>query len=247
MLKKLLLSLLLSVSYFTAFAEEVTLYGDEHYAPMLYTEGLKAKGIFVDLLRALERITGDKYNIVLLPWVKAKYASEQGTGGIMIFSFNVERATKYDFSDPLLNDNIYLVTLTKNQFKFDLLTDLKGKLVGGANGASYGDEIDNLIAKGLFTVDRDPNNSIRMRKLLNERFDAALISRAPETLPYLFARDPELAASRDKFYIQPKVLVNDPLHIAFLKTMNKKPVIERLNKALAQFKKTKEYTAIISQ
>ena len=113
-------------------------------------------------------------------------------------------------------------------------------------GGIYGDEVDKTIADGVFVVDRDPNQVSRMRKLLAGRMDAALVGNGTAGLQLLIASDPEVSARHDMFVALPKPVARDPLYLAFAKTMNMKPALDRFNKALAAFKKTAEYKKMLS-
>lgn len=231
----------------SAHCEHLVVYGDETYAPVIYTDQGKPAGILPAIFARLSKDTGDTYELVLVPWKRALMESEHARGGITNISRNKAREAFYDFSLPMYDDDIQLVVLKGKEFDYRELKDLKGKTVGGAAGASYGDEVDKAIAEGGITVDRDPGQLSRMRKLLAGRMDVAIVGNGMVGLELLLGSDPELAANRSKFVVLPHPLVRDPLHLAFAKTMEKKPALERFNKALTVFKKSAEYRKLLSQ
>ncbi|MDR7151330.1 ABC-type amino acid transport substrate-binding protein [Hydrogenophaga palleronii] len=229
----------------TAYADDIVVYGDDAYAPVSYLDGGKPAGVFPAIFNRLSRDTGDRYEFVLLPWNRALRESRLGGGGIGNFSWNEERDKLYDFSEPIYSDDIQLVVLKGKEFAFAGVQDLKGKTAGGALGASYGEEIDRAIADGVFSVDRDDNQRFRMRKLLAGRIDVAIVGNGTAGFELLFALDPKLKAMRNEFVVLPHPLTRDPLHVAFAKSMNMKPALERLNRALSAFKQTAEYQEMV--
>ncbi|TXT41447.1 MAG: hypothetical protein FD135_233 [Comamonadaceae bacterium] len=230
----------------TAHADDVVIFGDNAYAPVSYLDGGKPAGIFPVIFNRLSRDTGDRYEFVLLPWKRALRESLRGSGGITNFSWTQERDKSYDFSEPIYFDDIQLVVLKGKEFAFAEVKDLKGKIAGGAAGASYGEEVDRAIADGIFSVDRDDNQGFRMRKLLAGRIDVAIIGNGTAGFELLLDLDPELKAMRSKFIVLPHPLTRDPLYLAFAKSMHMKPKLERFNQALSAFKRTAEYQKMIN-
>jgi polar amino acid transport system substrate-binding protein len=222
--------------------EKVLVYGDDANLPMMYLENGKAKGILPDVFACISKNTGDKYELILVPWQRALQEAMHSKGGITNFSFTKERAIIYDFSEPIYNDDLHLVVLKGHEFNFKNIGDLKGKMVGGLAGASFGDKVDQAIANGVIVIDRDPHQLSRIRKLLRGRIDVAIINLAAFEL--LFTSNSELGADRSKFVVLPNPLVRDPLYLAFLKSMNMKPILARFNNALNSFKKTHTYKQI---
>ena len=238
--------LLLALTAGKALAENLVVFGDDGYAPVIYVHEGKAAGVLPAIFARLAKDTGDTYELVLMPWKRALEESMAGRGGITNISLTQERARLYDFSEPIYHDDIQLVVLQGREFLFTELKDLKNKLVGGGAGASYGNEVDQAIAAGVFSVQRDPGQISRMRKLLAGRVDVAIVGNGSAGLEHILKSDPQLAAKRTLFVALPKPLVRDPLYLAFAKSMEKKAAIERFNKALLALKKTAEYRQLIS-
>lgn len=147
-------------------AEDLVIFGDDSYPPVVYLDNGEVKGFIPAILKQLEPITGDHYDIRLYPWKRAYELASRSEGGVIGISYTEERAKQFDYSRPVYNDNIQVVTLQGRQFPFENLSDLKGKVIGGVIGASYGDEVDKAIANGTITMDRDIDQAGRLRKLL---------------------------------------------------------------------------------
>jgi polar amino acid transport system substrate-binding protein len=229
-----------------AVAEKLVVFGDEAYAPVIYLDQGRPMGILPAIFARLAKDTGDTYELALVPWKRALNESLMGHGAITNISFNKEREALYDFSEPIYNDDLQLVVLKGKEFVFNGLQDLKGKSVGGAHGASYGDDVDRAIADGLFTMERDPNQLSRLKKLLLKRMDVAIIGNGTVGFEQLLVSDPVLQANRSNFVVLQHPLTRDPLYLAFLKTMRMKPALDRFNKALAKLKKTPEYGKLVN-
>ena len=132
-----------------ARAEELTVFGDDAYAPVIFQRhGGQPDGVLVRLLRRAESLSGDHYHLQLLPWKRAYEQARRGEGGLVGVSFTQERAAIFDFSKPLYDDDIRLVTLKGHEFPFTDLADLKGKSLGGVIGASYGEQVDKAYQNG---------------------------------------------------------------------------------------------------
>jgi ABC-type amino acid transport substrate-binding protein len=228
------------------FAATVTVMGDDAYPPVAYLENGTPKGILVDILKKVEKITQDTYEVKLFPWKRSYELAARGEGGILGLSYTEERSKNFDYSRPLYEDNIQIVVLSGHAFSYSTLADLKGKKIGGVNGASYGQEVDEAIAKGLFSVDRDVSQIGRLKKLLVGRLDAAFIGNGQVGFDKLLNSAPELKNARNKFEILPVPLTKDQLHIAFAKSMNQKDVVERFDKAIDKLKKSGELKKVLS-
>ncbi|MDT8990764.1 transporter substrate-binding domain-containing protein [Curvibacter sp. APW13] len=238
--KRLLLGVLAAGAMVLARAENLVVFGDDSYAPVVFMREGKPAGILVRILERAEALTGDHYDIRLSPWKRAYELAARGEGGVMGVSFNHDRARIFDFSKPVYDDDIQVVTLADKTFAFSQLSDLKGKLIGGVHGASYGDAVDAAIAKGLISIERDVGQGGRLRKLLAGRLDAAFIGNGSVGLETAIASEPMLRANREQFAVLPKPLTVDPLHLAFAKSMDKAAAIARFDAAVEKLRKSGE-------
>lgn len=221
-------------------AETLVVLGDDAYAPVVYAQEGKSAGILVRILQMASPLTGDTYEIRLSPWKRAYELASRGEGGVVGISFTQERAKLFDFSKPVYDDDIQIVTLKERTFPYARLDDLKGKVVGGVNGASYGDEVDKAIAAGLFVVDRDVGQAGRLRKLLAGRLDAALVGNGNAGFEGAVNSVPELKANRARFVILPTPLTRDALHLAFAKSMHRRAALDRFDAAIDKLRKSGE-------
>ncbi|NWK79640.1 ABC transporter substrate-binding protein [Aquitalea sp. LB_tupeE] len=217
-----------------AGAEELLIFGSDQFAPVSYMEGGEQKGIFPELLRRISMVTGDKYVIKLYPWKRAIHLAEVGAGGVANISWNSKRADNFDYSMPFYQANVVLVVKKGKEFDYHRVDDLYGKVIGAGAGSSYRDEIDNAIASGKITIDRDPDQLSRMRKLLAGRVDAILVGTGKQGVDYVLSKYMNGQIDKSSVSILPQPVVIDPLHVAFLKSMQKKAALNRMNNAYMQ-------------
>lgn len=240
-------TLIWMLSALSIHAETLIVLGDDSYAPVIQTKNGKPSGFLPNILQRVSLITGDQYDLRLTPWKRAYELAARGEGGIIGVSLTQERAALFDFSKPVYDDDIQIVTLKERAFPYTKLADLKGKVIGGVNGASYGDEVDKAIAAGLFSMERDVGQAGRLRKLLAGRLDAAFIGNGNSGFDTIVGSVDELSRNRERFVILPVPLTRDPLHLAFLKSMDKRKAIERFDAAVEKLRRSGELRYLQAQ
>ncbi len=240
LLRKTVGLLALWAPWSTSQAETLMVLGDHAYAPVIYAQNGQPAGLLPAILARVSALTGDHYDLRLSPWRRAYELAIRGEGGVVGVSFNQERARIFDFSRPMYDDDIQIITLKTKTFPFAKLEDLKGKTIGGINGASYGDDVDKAIAGGLFVVDRDVGQAGRLRKLLAGRLDAAFIGNGQAGFDGVVSSVEDLRNNRAQFVVLPTPLTRDPLYLAFPKSMNKRGALDRFDAALENLRKSGE-------
>jgi len=229
-----------------ANAENLVVFGGDAFGPFAFVKDGKADGIMPRMLRRAAEISGDTYDIQLMPWKRAYLRAEKGEGGIFGLSLTPERSKLFDYSQSMYDNDVKIVVLASKSFTFHKLADLKGKVIGGLNGVSYGEDVDSAVASGSFTIERDSKSDGRLLKLLYGRIDAALIDGGQLGLEGALSGNDEVVKNLDKFIVLPTALVHDPLHLAFPKSQSKKAAIERFNAALSKMKKNGELKEIFA-
>jgi len=216
------------------WAKEITLLGNFQKAPKVFLDkNNKAKGILIDIAREIEKHTNDRYNFNLSPWARAyKQAlhTKKTHTGIIGITKNKKRLRLFDYSTSIYNDTNYLVVLKTKNLKIKKVEELKGLKVSYNKKGYFGSEFEK--AKKYFISNSDANNTIRLRRLLNGRIDAALIG-GPKQLGLKMALglNTELKQNAHKFEILPLEFSN-PDYIAFSKTTNNKQYLKELNKII---------------
>lgn len=221
-----------------ARAETLVVFGGDSFAPTTYLDQGKPAGSLVDILQKVSAKTGDVYEIHLFPWKRAFDHAQRGEGAIVGLSLTPQRQAAFDFSEPLMFNELQLVVRRGQEFNFHQLGDLQGRIVGGGSGVSYGAEVDAAIAKGLFVFVTDTDASARLQKLLLGNLDVAIVGHGMAGLDTLINSQPRLVARRAEFSVLPRPLVRDPLYLAAAKSLQKRALIERLNRALAELQRS---------
>ena len=214
-------------------AEEVIIFGDNDYRPVIFRDAQgQSAGILSEVLRQFAQDSGTQVTIKLYPWKRAYTNAEKGLGGVIGVSRTPERMKRFDFSAPIYDDSINVVVLKGKEFPFNSLADLKGKIIGVQSGASYGSEVDAAIQSGQLSVEADQGHISRLNKLLHGRIEAAFIGNGQRGLQALLESDSRLAVNKDQFVVLPKPLAHDLLYLGFAKTMNKQALLDRFNRWL---------------
>ncbi len=247
-LQRLAFACLLSLSSAWAQADELVIYGDDNYRPVIYLdEQGQPAGLLVKVVENYQEVSGEKLKLKLYPWKRAYVSAEQGRGGVIGVSKTDARLQLFDYSAPIYDDNINIVVRKGHEFPFKTLGDLSGRKIGVQLGASYGSAVDAAILDGSLEVETDSNHFSRMLKLLHGRIDAAFIGNGRYGLQVLLASDPQLAKHQDEFVILEQPLVQDQLYLSFAKSMQQQDFLERFNKVLLAYQSQQRLLGHIEQ
>lgn len=247
----LILSCLISFSNFVSASEQqqshvVRIVGNEFKEPKIYMNNGQAVGVLVDILRYIESKSDIEFDIKLYPWKRAYEKAKNAEAAIVGLSMTKERLEIFDYTDPIYYDEVVLVVLKGQEFKFDDIEDLKGKIIGGTAGASYGDEY-NYGAEHVFKLDPAGTYPQKLLKLLNGHLDAVAVSPGRYALDAIINEDQRLIASKHKFSILPKPLARDPNYIGFAKKNEQKKYLKDINKVLKNGYGNRDIEKIISK
>lgn len=215
--------------------------------PLLFGENKNEKGElvpvadhFLKALSALEKDLDIQFQLQIYPWNRAvKLASDDGR---LIFGMSLtqEREQVFSFSEPVMFQNLWLVTRADHEFPFETLADLKGKVIGVVRGSRYGGEFD-VQKNRLFKIDDDIDaSSTRLKKLLNQRIDALAFASPindPKEVEKLinditlheFGESTKPAEKR--FSVLPVPLLQDGLRFAVLRGKDD-ALLQTINRAL---------------
>jgi polar amino acid transport system substrate-binding protein len=235
---KVVMVVLCCVFYCSAlWADEVTIFASDDYRPVTFrNEQGKEDGIAYALIKHYEQLSGRKVIVDMASWKRSYLLAEKGKGGIIGLSKTKARLEIFDYSEPFYESMVGIVVKKGKEFPFNSVVDLKGKLIGVTNGASYGDEFDNALAAKLFYVDMNYASDIRLKKLLYGRVDCALVTNGEFGLNEMIKKDPELSNKRAEFAYLNKPLVRDPLYLAFHKSMKMQTFLIEFNRAIKDAK-----------
>jgi polar amino acid transport system substrate-binding protein len=216
-------------------AEEIIIFADENYPPVIYRDAQQQPaGFLAETLQYVSTTGGEPITLHLYPWKRAYVSAEYAKGGVIGVSKTAPRELLFDFSAPIYHDDILLVVLKGREFTFNHVNDLIGKKIGAQLGASYGNDVDILIDSQTLNVERDQSQVARLGKLLRGRIEVALIGNGQEGLQALLNSDPELKAHSHDFVALPTPLTRDTLYLAFNKSLHMQDYLKRFNQQLKQ-------------
>ena len=217
-----------------ACAQQVlTVYVADNLPPKMFVgKDGKPTGFMTELTDAIVRKAGYRPDFVVRPWAVAVKSAAEGTGLITNLSKNPEREKIFVYSDSIYEDRVQIVSLKKSRIEENSLADLKGKRVGMLRGVSYGAAFEQALP-GV-SAEFDEGSEQRVRRLISQRIDAAIISGGFASVRY----NAELAGVPIvNFKVHDTPLAIDSNHIAIAKTRpDAAAVIEKLNAAIAAVK-----------
>lgn len=164
--------------------------------------------------------------------------------GMMTVYKNTERESFLDYpKESIAPDSQSFFTLKGSDIKYDgNLNNLKGKKVGIIQGYTYGDDFDNAVKNGVFTVETANDEASNLEKLLNNRVDVILDGK------YTVLYDLKQKGSLDKVEELKPESRTPELYLVFSKKRNiSKDIINRYDEILSQMKKDGTWNAIIDK
>ncbi len=216
--------------------DDLFILGDDSGPPKYYVEDGTPKGFIVDItIWCLEEMN-HPYTIELSPWKRAYKTALAGKGGIIGLSMNSERLEIFDYSEPLYYGDLMVVVKNGNEFPFQAIPDLQGKVIGVGRGSSYGDAFDVAVAEGIFTVDEFTKPASALKMVLSDRLDAILIGPGTHGVQQVVATDSKLRM--DDFAILPVPFKRDAKYLGIPKSLGMQEFLETFNATLKKGQET---------
>lgn len=236
-----LIAMLAAMTWLSAWgADPVRVNVDAENPPFMSAREGQPSGVYPALLvAAFARI---KQPLVLKtkPWKRALLELDQGKAGIGGIYKNDERSEKYDFSEPILTEDIVVYFNTAKPINFKTLADLNGKRIGVIRGWSYGDLFDVARKSGKFTAEDVLNDKANFLKLAHGRLDAVLaVDEAGKSV-----------ISKEKLNNigQSKVLLAaNQAYLAFNKSARQTDLLTKFSRAIAQMKQDGTHDRIVRE
>jgi polar amino acid transport system substrate-binding protein len=217
-----------SLGVSSASAESIVLYGNSEQSPKAWLDAGAPKGFVVEAAVEVLKRAGYEVTVTLLPFARAMQKTTED--GIMTGVFlSAERAKVYDYSTPLVYEDVVIAVGKGKEFAFAKAADLAGKKIGLRDKFFYGDEFTAVIPQ--VTLDNDSSPSLRAKKLAAGRVDAALFN--PGKTAVLNSAK-EAGVSPDDLTVLPKPLARLGNYLVVGKNVaGGADTLARVNKAIA--------------
>ena len=225
-----------------AQADGIVLYGNSTQPPKAWLDGTTPRGFVVEAaVLALTR-AGYTVEVRLVPFERAMETVK--TEGIMTGIFmSAERAKIYDYSVPLVADEVALAVHKGSSFVYSKPEDLAGKRIGLQGGMYYGPELDTV--KDRATLDLDTNPSLRVKKLTADRIDVLVMNPGRASI---LAAVAAAGVSPDEVVVLPVPLSLLQNHLIVGKGRADGPgILERVNKAIVALRTEGAFTPIMQR
>ena len=225
-----------------ARADGIVLYGNSSQPPKAWLDGGTPRGFAVDAaVLALTR-AGYTVEIRLVPFERAMESVK--TEGIMTGIFmSAERAKIYDYSVPLVPDEVAMAVHKGSTFVYGKPEDLVGKRVGLPGGMYYGPELDTV--KDRVTLDLDTNPSLRVKKLTADRIDVLVMNPGRTSILSAVAA---AGVAPDEVVVLSKTLSLLQNHLIVGKGRADGPgILDRVNKAIVALRSEDAFAPIMQR
>jgi polar amino acid transport system substrate-binding protein len=214
---------------------------DENYPPYMFAEDGKPAGLYTDLISGAFERMDMPLTIEAMAWTAALQridGAEIGLGGLYK---NDARLEKYDYSDAILEEKLMVFVRSGDEFAFDSLDDLRGRVVGVISGWSYGQAIDEARASGLLTTEEATSDGENLMKLLAGEIDAAIVDAlAARTI---IAGHDELKGT---VIALPKPVATNMAYLAFNKDAHRQSLLEDFDATLSGMRADGSFETILS-
>lgn len=155
--------------------EPIAIGVDAAYPPYMYAAAGQPAGLYVDLIGAVFERMGLPITIEAMPWPEAVERIDRAESGLGGAYKNDVRLEKYDYSEAILEETLMVYVRSGDEFPFDGLDDLEGRLVGVNSGWSYGQAFDDARANGIITAEEAASDTTNLMKLRDGQIDAAIV------------------------------------------------------------------------
>lgn len=177
--------------------------------PPFIGEQLEEFGHVGQIVQQVFASQGYKVEFHFYPWKRAyKKASDGHYVATAVWMYDKEREEHFMFSDPVAQEQFVFFHLKETEFSWSNLSDIKGKLLGGGLGYSYGESLDALIESEQVSINRveDPEKAFQLLKyrrveLVPEEKHIGLfsLSKLPVETQALITYHPEPFLSNNSF------------------------------------------------
>lgn len=176
---------------------------------------LPDQGAASAVVRAAFAAMGYQLKIEFYPWARAVLLADTHAGYAGAFPeyFSDVRKRQFILSAPIGHGPLALAQRRAHPVKWRTLDDLSRWTVGVVQGYVNTTEFDRRVAHKLQRVDASSSDTLNLNKLAVGRVDLAIVD--PYVFDYLAGHDPMVAEAARQLEINPHLLENKDLYVAF--------------------------------
>ncbi|WLD58675.1 transporter substrate-binding domain-containing protein [Salinispirillum sp. LH 10-3-1] len=140
--------------------------------PPFLTEDQRHQGFIAHLITDVFADVGVTVQFEFTPWTRAYQETSLGRyDATAVWMDAPDRHADFIYSEPVLNETFVFFHLKDKPFDWASFGDLRGMLIGGVLGYSYGAGFDAALEAEVFRMERVRNDELNFLKLLSERID----------------------------------------------------------------------------
>lgn len=211
---KSLLFVALAATGPAAFAETVTLTSLE-WCPYSCSHE-PGQGVSTQILREAFKLQGYELEVRFLPWNRAVYDARNDAGVAGYFPEYQGDVKEFQLSAPVGYGPLGLVEPVDKPLEWKSLDDLSSVTLGVVSGYLNSPELDKRIASGRQAVDVSMDDATSLRKVAAGRIGGAVVD--AHVFHYLLSHEASLQSAKAKLRMNPRMLDNKSLHVAFADT-----------------------------
>jgi polar amino acid transport system substrate-binding protein len=176
---------------------------------------LPDQGATSAVVRAAFAAMGYQLKIEFYPWARAVLLADTHAGYAGVFPeyYSDVRKRQFILSPPIGHGPLGLAQRRAHPVKWGTLDDLSHWTIGVVQGYVNTTEFDRRVARKQQRVDVSSSDTLNLNKLAIGRVDLAIVD--PYVFDYLAEHDPLVAAAARQLEINPHLLENKDLYIAF--------------------------------
>ncbi len=210
--------------------EPLKLVVTKNTAPWAYAEDGQVKGIDYEALQEIARRMGFTFQLEPFPFKRSfSYIKKGQRDGILLLYHTRQRESVVLYSKDPMHDSTHYVFVKKgNEFAFDSIQNLYGKLIGKNRGFAISDEFDKAVLDKKIRIQEVDFRERLIKMIATDRIDA-FVSNYAST----------------KLELKRLGLVNQVVHLP--RPLTKKGVFFALSKKASNVKNKTEFLNTLSK
>ncbi|WP_100641735.1 substrate-binding periplasmic protein [Alteromonas facilis] len=199
---------------FTAKVAAETVYVTSLVWPPYSDSQMKELGASIAVAKAAFSAMGHELVVEFYPWSRAvNLAEKEDSKYIGYLPEYFFESDKFVFSNPMGKGPLGLVESVSSPISWSSYDDLNAYTIGVVQDYVNTEELDAKIASGEINAQTVTSDDKNLLKVAAGRINAAVID--ANVFRYMVENDKALAKVADKLQMNPKLLVEKDLHIAF--------------------------------